>query len=203
MKASPGSQGALAPPKTNILAADIHHHAAGEPAPACRRGDFIVISGTSWISRLILLFCRRSHASFIQDHLGAMVESLWRGPVETHISDYDDREYVLISPQLTDREREKAVAYARGCLGWRYSYLTLLVGVPLAYLSGYRLILTGAESAICSALVAHAQRSTGQWFAKPAGIMTPDDLEDAYRGPGSPSLEVSPGSSGPRAALKL
>lgn len=176
-----------ASPKINVRTAHLRYHEAGEPAlgTLAQPGDFVVITGNSWISRLIRLFCRRSHAAFVAEDSGGLIESLWHGPVETHITDYDDRDYVLVSPHLTGEEREKAVAYARGCLGWRYSYVTLIVGVPLAYLSGYRLILTGAESAICSALVAHAQRSTGQWFKKPAGIMTPDDLEDAYSdGPG-------------------
>jgi hypothetical protein len=171
----------------------VERHGPGEAVAEPRPGDFILIRGRDWGSRLIRWaqrygargWARRdlahwSHAALVTSFDGHIVEVGPRGVVLQHLSKYRACEYHYVAVAATVKQRVAAVRYARSCLGQPYARLGF-AALALATLIGVPCVVPGGGRHHCVSLVARALREAGATFDRGPEAMTPADLAEHYR----------------------
>jgi hypothetical protein len=177
--------------------------AAGEGIAWTRPGDFILVRGTSWRSRLIRLFERLhfrrpgelhcsywSHAALVVGTNGTIVEAGTAGVVVQHIEKYRDVDYHYVTVQATPDERRRAVRFASACIGSPYSRLAL-VSFAVSALTLGRVRFRDPKYDMCGSLVAKALGCAGETFDLPPADILPADLATHY-GLGASATYASP-----------
>jgi hypothetical protein len=164
----------------------------GESAAWARPGDFILVRGASWRSRIITLYerlCFRrpeerycaywSHAALVVGANGAIVEAGTAGVVLQHIEKYRDVEYHYVAVQAAPSDRWRAVRFAASRVGSSYSRLAIAV-LAASALTGGRIVPRNPNCDICAGLVAGALSRAGAIFDKSPALMLPGDLAKHY-----------------------
>jgi len=164
--------------------------APGQPLPACRPGDFLLVKGTAPLSYLIRFGERLhhpkpaaqwSHAALVVGQ-GSLAEALARGIQFSDAAKYDTRWRALVRVVGSSEARANAMRYAEACIGEDYGFVDF-ASVILSQLFGLRLILTTARSQICSEFVAHALERLGYVFPQTPELTTPADLYQIFAAP--------------------
>ncbi len=178
--------------------------AAGASRPAFRRGDFILTHGKSLTSSLIRFgqrlrihgedrkYTRWNHAALIVDDDGSLIEALGRGISSTHLSSYDDSEYLVVQIKASDHDRSQAVDFAKWAAGRgnpgarkKYGFVTI-VSIAYTLLTGGKFTFGIDGRLICSGLVARAMERCGAIFSRNTTHIMPADLAKYYDEPGVP-----------------
>jgi hypothetical protein len=164
-------------------------------------GDFILIRGASWISRLVRLAqwlrlhagrtrgdCRWSHVALVTGHDGRIIEVVNGAVRASHITRYRAADYCYVRTGAPSADRLAAVAFAESRLGRPYGHLSL-PAVVLAALTGGRCLRKAWPLHNCTALIADALSRAGAVLPRPPHRMMPADLVDvgalfARAGPG-------------------
>jgi len=167
-----------------IELADVKRFPPGESTMRARPGDFILVRGTSWRSRLITSFERLrfhqaserqyahwSHVALVVSGEGAIVEAGTDGVVVQHLEKYRNDEYHYVSIDAPPAVRWKAVRFASSRVGASYRSLAVAEVVLFALT---RRTIGGAQSSreVCAGLVARAL-DLGQAEVR---VVTPGDL---------------------------
>ncbi len=164
----------------------------GEGTPAPKPGDFILVRGDGWISKVIHWFQRLrfsgrddqkylywTHVAFVTDASGRIVEAGTKGVAAQTLEKYRAVEYHYVHVDATDSARWKAVIYAESCVGQTYGSLAFLA-LGLAALTGRQLRARSPRTQNCVALVVRAlERTRGSFGREPLDMM-PADLAKHY-----------------------
>ncbi len=167
----------------------VERYEAGEEASDLLVGDFVLTSGPYLSSKLIRFgqrvslwgtppeYAHWNHVALVIDPSGNLYEALGKGIEKTNISRYKDFDYRVARIQASDEDRRQILDFANSAFRarTRYGYLTIL-SIVLTLLTGSRLILGWAGTAICSGFVAEALCRAGYIFDKPPSHMMPADL---------------------------
>jgi hypothetical protein len=169
------------------------HHAQragpGETAAAFDRGDFVLVAGTTFNSRLIRCgqklrihgvdrrHVKWTHAALIVDPDGSLIEAVGTGVRRWHLDRYRDDDYVVVRLHTSEENRDEVVRFAEWALrrGSRYSRLST-VSIALSMLTGSRLTFFIDGQFVCSGLVARALERTGSIFDRDSAHIAPADL---------------------------
>ena len=187
----------------------------GEGIDWPRPGDFILVRGTSWRSKVTSAYqwararrpaerrsARWNHAALVAGGNGAIVEAGTMGVVLQQLDKYRDEDYRYVAVHATPEQRTRAVLYAVSRTGLPYDNLAL-AGIVLSALTRGKLRLRESELDLCGSLVARALACGGERFAMRPSAMTPSDLAVHY-GVGqeeiSNSRAIQPASSPTRAS---
>jgi hypothetical protein len=158
----------------------------------CRPGDLILVTGSSWRSRVISGYerlrartraqrqsARWSHAALVVGANGAIIEAGTAGVVARHLEKYRDVHYRYVTVQATPAQRKRAVSFAASRVGSHYSRLAL-VNLVVSPLTHGRLRLHDPGCETCGSLVAEALARAGEKFHRPPTEMLPADLATHY-----------------------
>lgn len=153
-------------------------------------GDVALYRPHNTVGRVIAAVTRSPycHTRLITDTTGATVEADFGGVIRGHVQDGD----VIVSPPLTDAERNSIPAAAEGLVGTPYGLLDIVVlglsrlGVRVPWLSKH--VLGRPTHLFCSQLVDLVWQAVGYH-----AFTTHSDPE--YQGTGQERLpqEVTPG----------
>jgi hypothetical protein len=167
------------------------HFPPGEGVDWSRPGDFILVSGTSWRSRVISAYERVrahgleerrcaywSHAALVAGTDGAIVEAGTAGVVLQHLEKYREDDYRYVAVRATPEQRRRAVGFAMSRVGSRYGNL-LLANLVVSALTRGRVRLE-SPCEMCGSLVARALASAGESFEMRPTEMSPADLAMHY-----------------------
>jgi len=104
------------------------HHAEragpGETAMAFDRGDFVLVAGTHFNSRLIRFgqklrihgsdrrHLRWTHAALIVDRDGSLIEAVGTGVRRWHLDRYREDDYVVVRIHTSEENRDEVVRFA-------------------------------------------------------------------------------------------
>jgi len=151
-------------------------------------GDFILTRGSGWVSRAIQVgqwlrvprrWCWCNHAAGVIDGDGTIVEMLARGATVNHLSKYDEKDYMVVSPDLDDARRAEAVDYWSWLAVNKTGYGWWSIGADVvALLLHLKFGAAMAGRPVCSAAVA-AGLGLPEWRACPAAV-TPADLAQRF-----------------------
>lgn len=119
-----------------------------------------------------------NHAAIAIDRT-KVVEETARGAVVTEISEWHDVVYCVVRPKVQERDKNEAVHFAHWCVGWRYSWLSIL-GLILDMTLGLRVTVGTEGRMICSALACRAHERLGLVPDKTPEMVTPADLARYY-----------------------
>ena len=164
----------------------------GEGIDWSRPGDFILVRGTSWRSKVTSAYqwgrarrteerqCARwNHAALVVGNNGAIVEAGTAGVVLQHLDKYRDEDYYYLPVGATPAQRLRAVRFAVSRIGAPYDALAL-AGIVLSALTRGRLRLRESQQDLCGSLVARALAHGGACFVMGPSAMTPADLAVHY-----------------------
>jgi hypothetical protein len=168
------------------------HFPPGEGIDWSRPGDFILVRGTSWRSRIASGYARLrargreerqcaqwNHAALITGTDGAIVEAGTAGVVLTHLEKYRDDDYRYVATSATPEQRWLAIRFARASVGSRYGNL-LLANLVVSPLTRGRVRFENPGCEMCGTLVARALAHAGESFARRPTDMLPADLAVHY-----------------------
>jgi hypothetical protein len=164
----------------------------GEGAVWSQPGDFVLVRGTSWRSKVTSAYQwgrargseeRRcafwNHAALVTGGSGAIVEAGTAGVVQQHLDKYRDEDYYYVAVRATAAQRLRAVRFAASRTGLPYDNLAL-AGIVVSALTRGRLRLRESQLDLCGSLVARALACGGERFAMRPTAMTPADLAVHY-----------------------
>ncbi len=131
-----------------------------------QRGDIVLVKNRTFISYIIrigewLRFHKDtwSHVAIAVDDEGGLIEALWSGVKETHISKYENVTYMIVKTGTTilgdDRDWGQALAYLRSQLNKEYGFLTLIGTATRFFIPGHNFMFISSHN-ICSGLAAQA-----------------------------------------------
>jgi uncharacterized protein YycO len=150
-------------------------------------GDFVLVSGTSFWSRVIQLgqrlrihgddvrYTRWNHAALISSPDGDIIEALRQGVEKRHLSVYQDVPHVIVDTEDAGIDRAEAVRFAQSCVGERYGWVQI-VSIALALLTGTKFSFGVAGENICSGLVAKSLERGRAIFDRDSANIAPADL---------------------------
>lgn len=177
--------------RTRVRPAPHHSERAGpgEAATTFERGDFVLVAGTHFNSRLIRFgqklrihgpdrrHVKWTHAALIVDRTGSLIEAVGTGVRRWHLDGYRDDDYVVVRIHASEENRDEVVRFAEWALsrGARYSRLST-VSIGLSMLTGSRLMFHIDGQFVCSGLVARALERTGSIFDRDSAHIAPADL---------------------------
>jgi hypothetical protein len=160
----------------------------GEGIGRARPGDFILVRGTSWRSRVIAGFERSrfrrpderdfsywTHAALVVSVDGALVEAGTAGVVVQHIEKYRDDDYHYVAIEAAPADRWKAVRFAASRVGASYSRLAI-VGLAASMVTRRKIALKDSSWDICAGLVARALDLRAIGLERGIQVLTPGDL---------------------------
>ena len=166
----------------------------GETASGLRPGDFVLVAGTHFNSRVIRWgqklrihgadrkYVRWTHAALIVDADGALIEAVGKGVRRWHLDRYRDAEYVVVHVETSEENRDEVVRFAEWALATRSEYSRLsTVSIGLSMLTGSRLTFFIDGQFVCSGLVAAALERTGNIFDRNSANIAPADLAKYFR----------------------
>jgi hypothetical protein len=169
--------------------AGVERFARGDGIARARPGDFILVRGTSWRSRLVSMFERLrfrragerqyahwNHAALVVSFDGAIVEAGTDGVVVQHIEKYRNDEYHYVSIDAPPPVRWKAVRLASSRVGTSYGTLAVADAV-LTALAGKTLGRASSSREVCAGLVARSL----ELAQADARVVTPGDLAKYFR----------------------
>jgi hypothetical protein len=157
-------------------------------------GDVVLVSGTSFWSRLIQVgqrlrihgddvrYTRWNHAALVVSPAGDIIEALSQGVEQRSLAVYARVPYTVVDTGLADLDRQEAVRFAQSCLGERYGWWTI-VSIALALLTGTKFSFGVAGECICSGLVAKSLERGQAIFARDSANIAPADLAKMFRVP--------------------
>lgn len=172
----------------------VRRFAPGEQATALRTADFVLVHGSAFYDRLIRFgqslryrgpsrqFAYWSHAAFVADGDGNLIEALAGGVVRSHISKYRDADYQVVSlDPVSHEDRSEALAFAQYCATSHdhYDWLTI-TSIALSFLTGSKLSFGVDGEQICSGLVARSLERTGQIFDEDPSHVPPAGLAEHF-----------------------
>jgi len=169
------------------------HHAEragpGATATTFDRGDFVLVAGTHFNSRLIRFgqklrihgsdrrHVRWTHAALIVDRDGSLIEAVGTGVRRWHLDRYREDDYVVVRIHTSEENRDEVVHFAEWALERASSYSRLsTVSIALSMLTGSRLTFFIDGQFVCSGLVARALERTGSIFDRDCAHIAPADL---------------------------
>jgi len=166
----------------------------GETTTRFDRGDFVLVAGSHFNSRLIRLgqklrirgadrrYVRWTHAALIVDAGGTLIEAVGAGVRRWHLGDYHDDDYVVVRIETSEENRDEVVRFAQWALerGARYSRLST-VSIALSMLTGAKLTFFIDGQFVCSGLVASALERTGNIFDRNSANIAPADLAKYFQ----------------------
>ena len=161
----------------------------GYTVTAFERGDFVLVAGTHFNSRLIRLgqklrihgadraYVKWTHAALIVDDEGSLIEAVGAGVRRWHLDRYRGDDYVVVHIETSEENRDEVVRFAEWALGRqaRYSRLST-VSMALSMLTGTKLTFFIDGQFVCSGLVASALERTGSIFDRDSAHIAPADL---------------------------
>lgn len=176
-----------------VTGASVQSYSPGEEILDPQPGDFMLIHGNDWTSKLIwfgqgLRFFGRNreyaywtHAAIFVDERGGIIEALGTGVRRGHISKYKAMAYQVVRLGTTadDTDRQEAVKFAEWSLGEKYGWLTI-VSIAVGLLTGGRFTFGYEGQVICSGLVARALERTEAIFNRSPTDIMPADLAKYY-----------------------
>ena len=164
----------------------------GEGIGWSRPGDFILVRGTSWRSRIASCYgrvrARRpeerqcacwNHAAVVVSPGGAIVEAGTDGVVLQHLDKYLGADYHYVAIRATPTQRWRAVRFARSRVGSGYGTLAL-ASLAVSLLTRGRFRLPESQNELCGTLVARALACAGERFEIHPSDMLPADLAMHY-----------------------
>jgi hypothetical protein len=164
----------------------------GETVASPRPGDFVLIHGRDWGSRVIRWALRHglrdrggprlahwSHAALVVSFAGHIVDVGPRGVSLHHLGNYRDHEYHYVATAASAAQRLAAVRYARSCVGQPYARLGF-AALALNTVAGLPCLAHSRGRHHCVSLVAHALARAGETFPRAPEAMTPADLARHY-----------------------
>lgn len=168
----------------------IEHCLPGQmPQQAINPGDFFLVHGDTWISRVIQFgqslrfrnspFNYWTHAGLFTDTDGNIIEALGTGVTERHINYYKNEKYIIVHIYASDEDRMEAVRFAQACLNQQYGWITI-ASIALSLLSGLRFSFGFDGQEICSGLVARSLERTPAIFPRDPSHIMPADLASYY-----------------------
>jgi len=175
----------------------VEHYPAGKAAPEAEPGDFILVHGSSFFSRLIRLgealrvhgadrrYTYWNHAALSTRPDGDLIEATGHGVRRAKLSEYTPMDYQLVRISATEADRKEAVHFAEWALDARSRYgWATIASITLSVLTGCKFAFFVEGEFICSGLVARAlERTTAVFNLDPVHI-TPADLAKYYGVPG-------------------
>jgi hypothetical protein len=168
---------------------EIAHYPAGRSATNPQIGDFVLtgIKSQGIVSLAIKLgallrgfpkeYRRFSHSALIVGEDGAIVEAVSSGVKRNNLSKYEPADYVLVRTKVDHHDAVQVLAFADAVVQARekYGFLTF-VGLAIYCLTGTRLCIQTAGTAICSGFVCDALTRAGFIWPRPPYVMMPADL---------------------------
>jgi uncharacterized protein YycO len=154
-------------------------------------GDFILVSSNGILAKIIRLgqfvryhgrmkpFSHWNHAAMIVDEKGTIVEAVGRGVKHSHIDDYKNVEYYLVSTKLNKQSRDQTIAACESFVKDKYGWLTI-ISIAFELLTGIKLQFSLNNSMICSGIVAQSLWAGGIIFDRNPYQMMPADLASAF-----------------------
>jgi hypothetical protein len=125
---------------------------------------------------------RYNHAALVLNEHGDLAEALGGGVKRTHISKYRDDDYTYVVTDITPSDQAQVLAFAENVLASRTKYgFVTFVGLGLYCVTGGKLCIQKAGTAICSGFVSDALTRAGFIWPRPPFAMMPADLA-AYFG---------------------
>ena len=167
-------------------------YAAGHEATNYVPGDFILVSSKGILAKFIRLgqfiryhgkmkpFSKWNHAAMIIDEYGNIVESIGRGVVVSHISDYKNVEYYYVSTKLNKQSRDQTVVACKSFFKDKYGWVTI-ISIALELITGIKIQFTNSNTMICSAVVGQSLWAGGIIFDTNPYQMMPADLAAAFK----------------------
>lgn len=175
------------------MKAQVERYGPGTEAQSFVPGDFILTHRHHVIAALISFaekrrfkgadapFAHWSHAAFIVDEEGSLVEAEMMGVVRSPIVKYRDDEYHLVrlGPEFRPEPRARAVAYALSQVGQAFAYLDL-AAAGLHLLFGWPSRWMLRNHAICTSLVVKALQRGGLVRELDPALTLPADLAKEF-----------------------
>lgn len=164
---------------------------AGQEPQKFTPGDFILVSTTGILARCIRFgqfiryhgkiraYSHWNHAAIIVDTDGTIIEAAGRGVRYSHINEYKETEYYLVSTKLNKQSRDQTVAAAKSFVKDKYGWFTIL-SIMLQLITGVEFQFSFGSSVICSGLVSQSLWAGGVIFDGNPYQMMPADLASAY-----------------------
>jgi hypothetical protein len=177
-----------------------------------RNGDVVLVErkAQSWVSAAISFgarlrygfaspHTRYSHAAIVydasnQEAVRIVEATAASGVRKAFLAKYDPSEFHVIHMQVSEEDFEQVQAFLDDVLERRtgYDYLTH-VGLALYALTGTRVCVQRAGTAICSGLVCDALTRAGEIWTRPPYACTPADISHQLQ-PGGPIETTRPGA---------
>jgi hypothetical protein len=190
---------------TRITAESVEHYPPGRAALAPGAGDFIVIHGSDFFSRLIRFgetlrvsaanrrYAYWNHAALVTGPSGTLVEATAKGVRHSDLVSYTGSDYYLVRITASDEDRSEVVGFGEWAAEVHASYGWLTIAsIVLTILTGCKLTFFIDGEFICSGLVARAQERTRALFSSDPVHITPAQLAQYY---GVPSPAASAGNA--------
>lgn len=165
----------------------------GHAVTAFDRGDFVLVAGSHFNSRLIRFgqrlhssgvdrcYSRWTHAALIANRDGTLIEAVGRGVRQSHLDAYRHEEYVVVHLHISAEDRDQVVEFAEWALEHKARYSRLqTVSMGLALLTGSRLTFFIDGQFVCSGLVARALERTANIFDRDPTHMAPAHLASYF-----------------------
>jgi hypothetical protein len=176
----------------SATAPHVTHHPPGDTATGLEAGD-VLLTGViqqGLVSRAIKLgallrgfpkpYRRFSHAALV---IGpdTLAEALGRGVVRSPIAKYAPANYAIVRTRVDAHDQAQVLAFAEAVLDARerYGYVTI-AGLALYCLSGSRICIQQAGTAICSGFVSDALTRSRFVWPRPPFAMMPADLAQCF-----------------------
>ena len=163
----------------------VERYGPGDEVEDPRPGDFLLIRGCSWVSRLVYVaerlrareqraFGHWSHSALVVRRDGLIAEVLNTGVALHHVSRYRGEEYHYVRLDQPLGQALLAVQYALSCVGQPYSHLSALrVGWNVVTRRPIRVRDRGQQ--VCASLVGRALERAGHRFGdRPHEMMIGD-----------------------------
>lgn len=163
----------------------------GENSQVIQPGDFFLVHGDNFFSRLIQFgqslrfrgksrhFAYWTHAGIFTSQDGNIIEALSQGVVERNINYYRDYKYIIIHIQASDADRVEMINFVKSCLGDGYGWTTIL-SIAFSLLMGLKFSFGFTGQEICSGLVCRALERTSFIPKNDASHTAPADLAQAF-----------------------
>ena len=161
----------------------------GRTATRFDRGDFVLVAGRHFNSRLIRFgqrlrihgadrkHVRWTHAALIVDAGGTLIEAVGAGVRRWHLDRYRGHDYVVVHLETSQENRDEVVRFAEWALRRKARYNRLsTVSTALSMLTGSKLTFFIDGQFVCSALVACALERAGNIFDRNSANIAPADL---------------------------
>ena len=167
----------------------LEHAGPGAAATDVDRGDFVLVAGDHFNSRLIRfgqrlrihghdrIYVKWTHAALVVDSGGGLIEAVGAGVRRWHLDRYRGDDYVVVRLQISQEDRDQIVDFAETALRRRARYSRLAtVSLGLSMLTGSKLTFFIDGQYVCSGLVACALLRMGADFDRDAANIAPADL---------------------------